>query len=38
MSIPKAFGPLSKDDFDKKRSELGVPKELAMKDVYSYRK
>ena len=36
-SIPKAHGPLTKDDFDKRRIELGVPNELEMKDVYSYR-
>ena len=37
VSMPKVFGPFSKDDFDKKRGELGVPNDLAMKDVYSYR-
>ncbi|MHC4120820.1 MAG: DUF3997 domain-containing protein [Planctomycetota bacterium] len=37
VSIPKAFGPFSRDDFDKKRGELGVPNDLAMKGVYSYR-
>ena len=38
VSTPKAYGPLTEDDFRKKRKEVGVPEELTMKNVYSYRK
>ena len=37
-SIPKAYGPLTKDEFDKRRIELSVPNELELKNVYSYAK
>jgi hypothetical protein len=38
VSVPKAYGSLTEDEFWKKRKELGVSDELTMKDVYSYRK
>ena len=37
-SIPKAYGPLTEEEFKKTRKDLGVPSKLAMKDVYSFRK
>ena len=33
---PTRFGPFSEQEFVGKRVELGVPKELVLKDVYSY--
>ena len=34
---PEVYGPLDREIFDAKRRELGVPDEIRMKDVYSYR-
>ncbi|WP_397385040.1 DUF3997 domain-containing protein [Prosthecobacter sp.] len=34
----KAFGPLTFEQFEAKRRELGIPDSVALKDVYSYRK
>jgi hypothetical protein len=37
-SIPKAYGPLTEDEFRSKRQELSIPEELTLKDVDSYRR
>ena len=36
-SIPKVYGPLTEEEFKKTRRDLGVPVELEMKDVHSFR-
>jgi hypothetical protein len=36
-SAPKVFGPMTRPEFDTKRSELGVPDAVALRDVYSFR-
>lgn len=33
---PVVYGPLKKDDFDKKRKKLGIPDSLVLKDIYEY--
>ena len=33
----KTFGPLTENEFAAKRSELGVPQDLKLRDVYEYR-
>ena len=38
VSVPKAYGPLTEVEFEKKRKELDIPKKLVMKDINSYRK
>lgn len=35
-SGPKSYGPMTKDEFDSKRNELQVPKELTMTNPLSY--
>ncbi len=38
VSAPKAYGPMTEDEFWPQRKALGVPDVLTMKNVYSYRK
>jgi hypothetical protein len=35
--VSQAYGPLSKEDFGRKRAELGVPSSLHLQDPVSYR-
>jgi Protein of unknown function (DUF3997) len=37
-TIPKAYGPLTENEFKSKRQELKIPQELTLKDVNSYRR
>lgn len=37
VTVPQTYGPLTEDNFRRKRKELGVPHDLTMKDVDSYR-
>ncbi len=34
---PQVYGPFTRETFDAKRRELGVPDTITMKDVYTYR-
>ena len=36
-SIPRAYGPLTKVEFEEKRKELLVPEELMMRSAHSYK-
>lgn len=38
VSIPKAYGPLTEDEFKSKRKALGIPDALTLKDINSYRR
>jgi len=37
-SISKAYGPLTRDEFQRERRDLGVPDQITLKDISSYRR
>jgi hypothetical protein len=38
VNAPKAYGPLTLQEFTAQRKSLGVPESLSLKDVYSFKK
>ena len=37
VSLPKVYGPLTREEFENKRMELFVSNELVLKDIYQYK-